>query len=1425
MVTFFKKIILCLIICFSFFMAKAQTHIYAGNLSGTELHWQASDNPYYIHGDITVTNTDILHINEGVEAYFYPGTSLTVDVNASVLAYGTHNYPILLTEFTLGSGWLGINISNNNNAQATTFNYCTVENVNKSGPCNGLSSTCGAVYISSSSNLSFSNCTFNNNEVCSGGGIYSTSSEVNINNCTFLNNEVVEDGGGVFVDNPSTSTNFYMNTFESNDANGNGGGMYISNCSNQISFEGNSFTNNTALLGGGIYISLTAISDFLSNDFDNNDATDHGGGICLVESSIVCKLSEILENQALSGEGGGIYILGTHSSGSSNKFLNSLIAQNVAYSNGGGIYSDQDFVSCNNTIADNQAQNGAGGGIFNGSPNGDITNTIIWGNTATSNPQAFPDPDGNDGYSYSCTPSIVNCPTCTTSAPDFIGNGNYRVSYVSPCYNAGDNSVQYLTVDLDDVNRVINNTIDIGAYEDQTIHVPCGQLTSLSWTDHNDNGIDYIVNCDIEIASGQTLTIGPGTEIAFNGAYKLDINGVMVISASQGEIVKFNATSGNTWKGVRIINNSNTMNIHHCEFTDIFKHTTGSCAVNADYAGSIYIENSSNITLSNNIIHDNEVCSQGGGIYVTTSSSINISFNEIYDNIAYSDGGGISIGTSTSAIAVYNNLIDNNLSVDNGGGIANQSGYSPVFHNNVISNNQARDNGGGIYMNNGSATEIYNCTVVNNSVNNGVGGGFYHDDNSYVLCINNILWDNVAPQNDNVFMHTGCTYTYENNISDYTTINSLTCTDCISENPVFYSTVDFTPTSFTSCFENGQSLTFPTSYDFNGKDRLVNTDYDIGAIEMQSEIVCGSIPNNQTWTDRNEYGIDYYVPCNIDIPSANTLNIDPGTTIGFEESISLTINGTLNAIGNSQNRIVFTAVDQNDGWYGLMFGKYTTSNTYDGLSILDYCNIEFVNKNNQSSTTNNYHENYNGAIYIYSGSNAEIEISNCIIQNNQVPGYGGGIQCIDCLEDIKINGNNITQNSSSLKGGGISISHYISRCKVEILNNNITNNSTYIGGGGIWIDNIYGLGNDVLISGNYIYNNTTYGDNSSILGTLTGSGGGIGFNTSTPLIINNIIDNNFSYETSTSFNFGVGGGIYMIGDMFSFYQPMILNNQITNNYAEVNGGAIYLKNFMFPRIYNCTIVKNRVENNPGMAGGVAFIRSNGYPVFKNTIAYYNIPQGTDVLNNGQKLDPDEFLSYTTYSIIENFDAPYVSSTYHNNNYIPQFVDYQNNDFRISCSNNSPAIDEGDDATYNSFSSIIPFDIRGEGYSRQVDAVTGGNKLDIGAYEYEFTDCDNPPTAQYRKSIIDSSLSINIEADKIKIYPNPADDWFNISISSDSEKSVRYSIYNNLGQHKYTNVLYLNKGENIFILNCNTYDKGLYLLVFEKINKKFKLIVK
>lgn len=547
-------------------------------------------------------------------------------------------------------------------------------------------------------------------------------------------------------------------------------------------------------------------------------------------------------------------------------------------------------------------------------------------------------------------------------------------------------------------------------------------------------------------------------------------------------------------------------------------------------------------------------------------------------------------------------------------------------------------------------------------------------------------------------------------------------------------------------------------------------------------------------------GLTYYITDDIEIPSGQTLLIEPGVTVIFMDSFYFLVSGSLYADGQSTNsRILFTADNITRGWRGIRF----VSNNYP--SELKYCSFEYCFKpfscssnplNDLGYPRNMYTSG--GAIYMYNSSNITIE--NCLFQNNEVCAEGGAIYC-NFGSSPQISSNTLVNNFANRKGGAICLRD---NSNPLISSNQFTTNHAPEGGGALWIvDNC----SPEIVENTFDQNGAT-GNNPG-----DGKGGAIGmYDNATPLIEENdfsqniatngsggaiysencspnILKNNFTeniaeehggaiYINSTAGSnmrinrnylqnneaYDNGGGIWIFDASPDLYKNELISNiagddgggmyledcnseiincLIVTNYAVNYGGGIYFNSTSTSLVYNCTIADNAAGND----GGGVYSQSSTSMDFINTIVYFNTPNS---VNNILGLDASQtyyhncdFEGFTNFIGTTNIDDD------------PEFI-YNNYGYRLHWMT-SPCRDAGD----NGVSIATNTDL--DGNNRIYNGI-----IDMGAYENDGT-------------FIIVLSNEEIQNKTFSVYPNPATDDFYLLSDKSGEEITQISIINTFGQ--------------------------------------------
>jgi parallel beta-helix repeat protein len=218
---------------------------------------------------------------------------------------------------------------------------------------------------------------------------------------------------------------------------------------------------------------------------DNGDS-DEGGGMRTCNGSPTVKACVFYRNDG--EDGGGMAI-----DDSAATVINCLFYDNTATEDGGGMYVEDSasptVINC--TFFDNYADDD-GGGVHTYECSAAFTNCILWNNDAGGSGQEIYNRDTDvPTFSDSCIRGDLNGSYCDGEDSD-SGGGNddedpdfenendpngadnlwatcddgLRIKSTSDCKDEGDNdAVSGVDTDIKGSDRIINSTVDMGAYE------------------------------------------------------------------------------------------------------------------------------------------------------------------------------------------------------------------------------------------------------------------------------------------------------------------------------------------------------------------------------------------------------------------------------------------------------------------------------------------------------------------------------------------------------------------------------------------------------------------------------------------------------------------------------------------------------------------------------------------------------------------------------------------------------------------------------------------------------------------------------------------------------------------------------------------------------------------------------------------------
>ncbi len=1186
----------------------------------------------------------------------------------------------------------GAGVYNEFNSSPSIIN-CTISDNRAYYSGGGL---CNYLY----SSPTFSNCSITTNRADYGGGLcnYEFSSPT-ITNCTISGNTASEDGGGF--------TNYYNSS------------PVITNCT---------ISGNSASLGGGVH-NIEYSSPTITNCTISENISTDGGGVYNIGYSSPTITNSIISDNMASDDGGGLYNIDY----SSPTIISSTISNNSA-SNGGGVfnlrYSIPTITNC--TMSSNSATNG--GSLYNELESSPIiTECIISNNNASNGAGVF-----NKLHSI---PEITNCTISENHATN--GGGLYNIDYSSPIIsnctissnNASENGGGLSNYDNS------NPTITDCSFINNTASENGGGLYNYSYSN------PILSNCTIS-----------GNNANYGGGLCNELNSSPII---RNCTISVNSTSSEG-AGAGLCNFNNSSPI----ITDCI--ISGNNTSFRGTGGGLFNVNYSSPIITNCTISNNSVIAEGGGLCNYHYASPTITNCIIIGNNASSGAGLCNAGNSSPTI--INCTISGNNATE-GGGLYNYVNSSPTISNSIIWDNIATT-GKQVYNNTGTTTLNYSC--YSNDVDDLYVNEAIIDTANNNNITENPKFVNPAVGDYRIYGNSPCVDTGDNDSCDATydirgigfsrkldKTNGADGTIDMGAYEYKYSTDPAVKIIYVKHNASGANNGYSWADAYTSFQSALNVAQSTDQIWVASGTYKPSSSYDLTNSSRYYHfrmkpGVAIYGGF-----AGTETEISQRTNFGAGEANETILSGDIGSIG-----------DNSDNCYHVFYHP-------DGLGLTNTAVLDgFTITGGNAEDTENYTHNNGGGIYNYSNSptitnctisdNTAFEgggglfnyfyssptISNCTISDNTAFEGGGGL-CNHFYSSPTISNCTISDNTAS-KGGGLcnyrDSSPTISNCTISdntaseggglcnyrdssptISNCTISDNTASEGGGlcnyrdsSPTISNCTINGNSADYGGglfNYFYSSPTI-SNCTISDNTASEGGGLrNFDNSSPTISNcTISDNtanrggglsNYEFSSPTISNCTISGNSANYGGGLSNYyfsSPSIINCTISNNRA-TNGGGICNYDFSNPTITNCTIIRNNASD---LGGGLCNIPDSS-PIINNSIIWENTATtGKQIYHSYGTIT----FNYSCYSngegdltILNGFNT---NSTNHSNN--PQFVDADNNDYRIKRS--SPCINTGNN-TYNS----VTNDIRG--YAR----IQGGN-IDMGAYEWtEGIDIDITPTIQ------------------------------------------------------------------------------------------------
>ena len=270
--------------------------------------------------------------------------------------------------------------------------------------------------------------------------------------------------------------------------------------------------------------------------------------------------------------------------------------------------------------------------------------------------------------------------------------------------------------------------------------------------------------------------------------------------------------------------------------------------------------------------------------------------------------------------------------------------------------------------------------------------------------------------------------------------------------------------------ENGDYSLLPDSpaigygcYGFTGcrKENCINEPVLAVSTYRNSINVGGVIDSDVFWNADS-----IFVTSDIQIENLATVTIPAGAKIIFNDFYSIHVNGSVQAIGNPQERITFTSSNPDDfdwnistqgAWNQIQLNNTTEENQ---ISHFHYCVFEF-----SKSVDIHLPFSAGGVFNILNTSNIHIE--NCIFRNNYAA-CGAGIACLFNSNPV-IQNNAFFKNKSSVVGSSI----FCLDSFPLLINNTITSNQVLLEDSFFSTGSVHNYFSKPISINNIIYFNST----------------------------------------------------------------------------------------------------------------------------------------------------------------------------------------------------------------------------------------------------------------------------------------------------------------------------------------------------------------
>ncbi|KAM9989788.1 hypothetical protein ACTFIY_005830 [Dictyostelium cf. discoideum] len=348
-----------------------------------------------------------------------------------------------------------------------------------------------------------------------------------------------------------------------------------------------------------------------------------------------------------------------------------------------------------------------------------------------------------------------------------------------------------------------------------------------------------------------------------------------------------------------------------------------------------------------------------------------------------------------------------------------------------------------------------------------------------------------------------------------------------------------------------------------------------------------------------------------------TMNIEPGTYLINQATFGKVTNQSITLVNNNKetNDVIIDLTNAIDS-----FIRIEPSSIYD-TGIVSFTGITFQNGNKP-----------NGPVLFNNGtSNIQLEINNCVFNNNNATESGGSIAIVPTNGEIdnppansviNISKTTFSNSTSSKISGGVlnvydlNVVITIDQCTFSNIRNAASGGVVYMRNGLLTMTNskldsiasnaAFLLASDFLTTPQFKFTNVNF----------TNALGGIGFALTTYLTKTYFLNCNFVNNLNTAPIYGLNSGLITVDSCLfannnnqkspgssggaitlTATECLVKNSLFTNNYAQ-NGGAIYINDAESTFISTPTTIMGSqfINNTAAVSGGAINIYSSSMTI-------------------------------------------------------------------------------------------------------------------------------------------------------------------------------------------------------------------------------------